>query len=109
MSKLNGSKNEKLSNEEHEADTSGYRGALILDVEKYLEYLKEFSLSDEAKNEVVRTLRDMVQEFVDIAWGDTGVQTAMATSEPSSKDNPVDEERNVTRITTAACKPDCQD
>jgi Family of unknown function (DUF6998) len=65
---------EKQSSERHEPDAKGRRGALQLDLEKYRGHLKGLDLSDEAKDEVLRTLWSIMQEFVDVAMGDNSVR-----------------------------------
>jgi hypothetical protein len=90
MENFNGS-NERPLSEPHEPDAKIYRGAVPLDLERYREYLKELNLSDEAKDEMLLTLWRMMQQFVDIGWGDNFVQRTVAPGEVGSGGNQVEQ------------------
>lgn len=48
-----------------------------LDVEKYMPYVEEFDLTDDQKRELIQTIWNMMEGFIDLAFEQDPTQTAL--------------------------------
>jgi hypothetical protein len=80
-------KSESQSSKLHEPGAKGCSSSLQLDPEKYRKYLSETGWSEKVQDEWLKTLWNMMSEFVDLGFGTGSVQTALKTKSPPSPEN----------------------
>lgn len=57
------------------------------DVDKYLEYLKDFDLSDEERVELLNSIWQIMATFVDLGFGVDSIQLLSFSSKPPAPDS----------------------